>query len=298
MGCLPSKDLEIRKLTERIRALEEQNAQLASDLAEASRGGAPRPTAAAAFQLADDDGDTSSPNGVEDAREEPPGERCSSLGIDPLGLCGSNLVEARLVPNGGDSSSDDSGCDNVDDACAPKRDCRSNNIPVVARGLAEGDENTADANRANTASENGGLQQSIGDSIAHKKELEANALSVLEERSELEAKLFPDGGNIATIDTALSGHDDEGAELRQAIVELTRRNQELEADAASLANEKATLESMLATEKRKLTRRTKEANERRKKFESKLADMSDRLSGVLDDDIDDDKETSFEAESR
>ena len=81
------------------------------------------------------------------------------------------------------------------------------------------------------------------------------------------------------------------------MVELTKRNQELEADVASLAGEKATLASMLALEKRKLTKRTKEATDRRKKFESKLADMSDRLSDVLDDDHDDDKESSFESKA-
>jgi septal ring factor EnvC (AmiA/AmiB activator) len=134
----------------------------------------------------------------------------------------------------------------------------------------------------------------IGDLTAHKNEIDANVISMLEERSKLETKLFPDGENSETPDTALPGHVDEVTELRQAIVDLAKRNQELEADVASLAGEKATLASMLASEKRKLTKRAKEATERRKKFESKLADMSDRLSDVLDDDHDDDKESSFE----
>jgi hypothetical protein len=283
MGCLPSKDREIRALTERIRALEEENARLlASDPAQASR-----PTVAAAFNLADDDGVTPSPNGVEAAREEPPGERCGSIGIDPLGF----LLGARPVSNWGNDPSDDSGGVNVDDASAPNRYCQSNGTPVVSRGPAEGEEDTGDAN------EDGGFQKSISGSNEHTKELDANVIAILDERRKFETKLFPDGGESETLDTALSGHVDECTELRQAIVELTKRNQELEADVASLANEKATLASMLALEKRKLTKRTKEATERRKKFESKLANMSDRLNGVLDDDLDDDVETSFESKA-
>ena len=265
MGCLPSKDLEIRTLEERVRALEEENARLTSYLAET-------------------------------AHEEPPGERCSSLEIEPHGLRGSNLLEARPVSKGG-CYRDDSGGDNVDDASAPKRDSQSIDIPVVSRELVEGEEDTGNANHANTASENGGLQQLIGDLTAHKKEIDANVISMLEESSKLETMLFTDGENIQTPYTALSGHVDEVTERREAMVELTKRNQELEADVASLAGEKATLASMLSLEKRKLTKRTKEATERRKKFESKLADMSDRLSDVLDDDHDDDIETSFESKA-
>ena len=255
MGCLPSKDLEIRTLEERVRALEEENARLTSDLAEAT-----------------------------------------TRVVASSGLHGSNLLEARPVSKGG-CYRDDSGGNNVDDSSAPKRDCQAIDTPVVLRELVEGEEDTGNANRANTASENGGLQQLIGDLTAHTKEIDENVISMLKERSKLETKLFPDGENIETPDTALSGHVDEGTELREAMVELTNRNQELEAAVASLAGEKATLASMLALEKKKLTKRTKEATERRKKFESKLADMSDRLSDVLDDDHDDDIETSFESKA-
>lgn len=82
---------------------------------------------------------------------------------------------------------------------------------------------------------------------------------------------------------------DSPSELQKKIDDLTKRNEELEADLASISQEKAVLEAKLNKEKKKKT----EARERRKKFKSKLADMSEKLKEDLGDDFD----GSFEKES-
>mmetsp|Transcript_28776 Transcript_28776/g.61370 ORF Transcript_28776/g.61370 Transcript_28776/m.61370 type:complete len:363 (+) Transcript_28776:121-1209(+) len=77
--------------------------------------------------------------------------------------------------------------------------------------------------------------------------------------------------------------DDDNREPQQIIKDLTKHNQELEANMALLSNENSKLVTRLAKEKNKSIQRKTEAKERRKKFESKLANMSEQLKEDFSD---------------
>ncbi len=142
------------------------------------------------------------------------------------------------------------------------------------------------------------VPKTIGQLSKRNQELEATVARL---ESKLAAREGNEGNAATNLDTThqAQSHNnwdsEEGWEASK-IRELTKQNQVLETNMAALAEEKNKLSALLTKEKNKSIQRRKEAKERRKKFESKLANMSEKLKEGFGDDFEeaDDVDTSFD----
>lgn len=137
------------------------------------------------------------------------------------------------------------------------------NVRSVSWDLAEEGENSEQAAANGWQTDKDNTHDTVRELIERNKELEATVSALSEKLARMQSTLATEGGRTSL--KVVGGG------------ELAERNQELEKSVASLSADRDKLLSILEKERNKSLMRRTEAKERRKRFESKLNQMSEKL---------------------
>lgn len=239
------------------------------------------------------------------ANGSPPSEERDQLGNK------STLDITANISSSSEKEDEDQPQQTIDnmDACNPElqsdviSSIAKEKAKVEAPRLAEEEKDRSITTEQNNGSirgeEHGELRKTIRELTKRNLELEENVAS-LWDRAKLEALEEHQGLSEIAPATAASSctadNDGDGGDPHRTISELTRQIQELEATVASLSDEKAKLTARLAKDKSKALIQKSEARGRRKRFERKLANMSEKLKEDFGDEFD--VETSFDVSEK